>query len=96
MKRSGFGQWVSGVFDKDTMQNIINTGLGIWAYQKTGGGVVGQTGGSVLDDARDDYDKDKDKDNDRNDDGLGLGAIIGISLVGIALVGGVIYAVTKK
>lgn len=95
-QKTGFGQWISNVFDKDTMQNIINTGLGVWSYQKTGGGAGGQTGGSVLDDARYDYDKDKDKDKDSKEKGLGLGAIIGISLVGLALIGGVIYAVSKK
>lgn len=96
-KKSGFGQWVSGVFDKDTMQNIINTGLGIWSYQKTGGSVAPSTGGSVLDNARYEYDRggNDDKDSDK-DKGLGLGAIIGLSLLGIGLVGGVIYAVTKK
>jgi hypothetical protein len=97
MKKSGFGEWVSGVFDKDTMQNIINTGLGIWSYQKTGGSVAPSTGGNVLDEARYDYERggsggtDVDKGK-----GIGVGAIIGLSLLGIGLVGGVIYAVTKK
>jgi hypothetical protein len=79
------------------MQNIINTGLGIWSYQKTGGSIAPSTGGSVLDNARYEYDRggNDDKDSDK-DKGLGLGAIIGLSLLGIGLVGGVIYAVTKK
>ena len=38
-EKGKFGAWVGDVFDKDTMQNIINTGLGIWSYQKTGGAV---------------------------------------------------------
>lgn len=97
MKKSGFGQWVSGVFDKDTMQNIINTGLGIWSYQKTGGGAAPTTGGSVLDEARYNYERgDSGKTDDDKGKGIGVGAIIGISLVGLALIGGVIYAVTKK
>lgn len=97
--RGKFGSWVSGVFDKDTMQNIINTGLGIWAYQKTGGTGVGST--TPIDQGRQDYTGGNTgggtgSGNEDKPKGLGVGAIIGISLVGLALVGGVIYAVTKK
>lgn len=94
-EKGRFGSWVGGVFDKDTMQNIINTGLGIWAYQKTGGAGVG--GMTPIDQGRQDYSGNTGgTGNEEKPKGLGVGAIIGISLVGIALVGGVIYAVTKK
>lgn len=94
-----FGSWVSGVFDKDTMQNIINTGLGIWAYQKTGGAGVG--GMTPIDQGRQDYTGGgtggtTGGGGEKPPKGLSVGAIVGISLVGLALVGGVIYAVTKK
>jgi hypothetical protein len=93
--KSGFGSWISDVFDKDTTQNIINTGLGIYAYQKTGGtqgtnplqqgrsdvaqGNAGTTGG-----------------NEPSKGGLGTGGIVAISLGAIALVGFGIYYATKK
>lgn len=96
-EKGKLGSWVGEVFDKDTMQNIINTGLGIWAYQKTGGGI--STGGAnPIDQGRNENqggtqgggqgDNDKDK-------GIGVGAIIGIVLVGVSLVGIVIYSLTK-
>lgn len=95
-EKGKFGSWVGEVFDKDTMQNIINTGLGIWAYQKTGGGI--STGGAnPIDQGRNEYkdggqggDSDKDKDK-----GLGVGAIVGIVLVGVSLIGIVIYSISK-
>jgi hypothetical protein len=90
-----FGEWIKGVFTPDTTQNIINTGLGIWAYQKTGGAGI-----TPIQQGRYDYNPTAGNTtgggNNGGDGGLGVGAIVGISLVGLALVGGVIYAVTKK
>ena len=96
--KSGFGSWISDVFDKDTTQNIINTGLGIYAYQKTGG----TQGSNPLQQARTDVQTiagagtGSGSGNDNTSGGLGTGGIVAISLGAIALVGFGIYYATKK
>lgn len=94
--KSAFGSWISDVFDKDTTQNIINTGLGIYAYQKTGG----TQGSNPLQQARTDVQTgagaNSGSDNDNTSGGLGTGGIVAISLGAIALVGFGIYYATKK
>ena len=96
--KSGFGSWISDVFDKDTTQNIINTGLGIYAYQKTGG----TQGSNPLQQGRTDVQTGagtgtgSGSGNDNTSGGLGTGGIVAISLGAIALVGFGIYYATKK
>lgn len=96
--KSGFGSWISDVFDKDTTQNIINTGLGIYAYQKTGG----TQGSNPLQQGRTDVQTGAGtgtgtgSGNDNTSGGLGTGGIVAISLGAIALVGFGIYYATKK
>jgi hypothetical protein len=93
---TGFGSWISDVFDKDTTQNIINTGLGIYAYKKTGG-----TQGTLnpLQQGRSDVAQGNagtTGGNEPSSSGLGTGGIVAISLGAIALVGFGIYYATKK
>jgi hypothetical protein len=94
--KSGFGSWISDVFDKDTTQNIINTGLGIYAYQKTGG----TQGSNPIQQGRTDIQTGAGtgtgSGNDTTSSGLGTGGIVAISLGAIALVGFGIYYATKK
>lgn len=100
-KRKAFGETrVGEVLSNQVVQNLVNTGLSVWAYQKTGGGGQPVTADQILNSATvppagggstpkpDDKDKDKDK-------GLGTGAIIAVAVGGIALVGLVIYMVNK-
>ena len=94
--KSGFGSWLSDVFDKDTTQNIINTGLGIYAYQKTGGT---QGTPNPLQQGRSDVAQGNagtTGGNEPSSGGLGTGGIVAISLGAIALVGFGIYYATKK
>jgi len=94
--KSAFGSWISDVFDKDTTQNIINTGLGIYAYQKTGG----TQGTNPLQQGRTDVQTGagtgSGSGNENTGSGLGTGGIVAISLGAIALVGFGIYYATKK
>jgi hypothetical protein len=94
--KSGFGSWLSDVFDKDTTQNIINTGLGIYAYQKTGGT---QGTPNPLQQGRSDVAQGNagtTGGNEPSKGGLGTGGIVAISLGAIVLVGFGIYYATKK
>jgi hypothetical protein len=94
--KSGFGSWLSDVFDKDTTQNIINTGLGIYAYQKTGGT---QGTPNPLQQGRSDVAQGNagtTGGNEPSKGGLGTGGIVAISLGAIALVGFGIYYATKN
>ena len=95
-EKSGFGSWLTDVFDKDTTQNIINTGLGIYAYQKTGGT---QGAPNPLNQGRADVAQGNagtTGGNEPSSGGLGTGGIVAISLGAIALVGFGIYYATKK
>lgn len=100
-KRKAFGETrVGEVLSNQVVQNLVNTGLSVWAYQKTGGTTQPVSSDQILNSASinpagggstvkpDDKDKDKDK-------GLGTGAIIAVAVGGIALVGLVIYMVNK-
>jgi hypothetical protein len=100
-KRKAFGETrVGEVLSNQVVQNLVNTGLSVWAYQKTGGTSQPTTTDQILNSATvnpagggsnvkpDDKDKDKDK-------GLGTGAIVAIAVGGIALVGFTIYMVNK-
>lgn len=92
---TGFGSWLSGVFDKDTTQNIINTGLGIYAYQKTGG----TQGANPLNQGRSDVQGQTPTPpagEQGSSTGLGTGGIVAIALGALALVGFGIYYATKK
>ncbi len=96
-QRSGFGQWLSDTFDASTMQNIINTGLGVWSYQKTGR--TSTDGRSILDAARDEmgssyYPNDNTRGGSRS--GLTTTGIVLISVAAIGLIGFAIYKATKK
>lgn len=88
------GSFLSSTFDKDTTQNIINTGLGIYAYQKTGGT---QGGNNPLNQARQEIQPTPPQGQAQSaSTGLGTGGIVAISLGAIALVGFGIYFATKK
>jgi hypothetical protein len=92
---TGFGSWLSDVFDKDTTQNIINTGLGIYAYQKTGG----TQGANPLTQGRSDVQGQTPTPpagEQGSSTGLGTGGIVVIALGALALVGFGIYYATKK
>lgn len=93
--KSGLGSWLTDVFDKDTTQNIINTGLGIYAYQKTGG-TQGQP--NPLNQGRADVQGQTPPSQNQpsGSTGLGTGGIVAISLGALALVGFGIYYATKK
>lgn len=94
-ERSGFGQWLSDTFDAATTQNIINTGLGVWAYQKTGQTTSG--GKSILDAARDEMGGtpiDEGKQGAKS--GLTTTGIVLISVAAIGLIGFAIYKTMKK
>lgn len=101
-KRKAFGETrVGEVLSNQVVQNLVNTGLSVWAYQKLGGSgqpttnadqilnsaTVSPVGGGTTQ-------KPDDKDNNK-DKGLGTGAIIAIAVGGIALVGFTIYMVNK-
>lgn len=93
-EKGKFGSWLGSVFDAPTLQNVINTGLGIWSYQKTGGSV------SPITQGRQDYSFNTGTgtgtgSGDGKSGGMGIGAIVGLSLLGIGIVGIVIYSVTK-
>lgn len=94
-ERSGFGQWLSDTFDAATTQNIINTGLGVWAYQKTGRTTT--DGRSILDAARDEMGitpTDEGRRGARS--GLTTTGIVLISVAAIGLIGFAIYKTMKK
>lgn len=94
--KSGLGSWLTDVFDKDTTQNIINTGLGIYAYQKTAGT---QGGPNPLTQGRSDIQNTplpSGQNPPSGSTGLGTGGIVAISLGALALVGFGIYYATKK
>lgn len=93
---TGFGSWLTDVFDKDTTQNIINTGLGVYAYQKTAG-TQGQP--NPLNQGRADVQNQplpSGQNQPSGSTGLGTGGIVAISLGALALVGFGIYYATKK
>ena len=93
---TGLGSWLSDVFDKDTTQNIINTGLGIYAYQKTGGT---QGAPNPLNQGRSDVQGQiptPPAGEQGSSSGLGTGGIVAIALGALALVGFGIYYATKK
>ena len=92
---TGFGSWLTEVFDKDTTQNIINTGLGIYAYQKTGGT---QGAPNPLNQGRSDVQGQTPsaQNEPSGSTGLGTGGIVAISLGALALVGFGIYFATKR
>jgi len=99
--KKAFGETrVGEVLSNQVVQNLVNTGLSVWAYKKTGGSGQPATADQILNSATvnpagggtnvrpDDKDKGKNK-------GLGTGAIIAIAVGGIALVGFTIYMVNK-
>jgi hypothetical protein len=96
-EKSGFGQWLSDTFDAATTQNIINTGLGVWSYQKTGQTTSG--GRSILDAARDEMGgtttpMDEGKQGAKS--GLTTTGIVLISVAAIGLIGFAVYKTMKK
>lgn len=95
-QRSGFGQWLSDTFDAATTQNIINTGLGVWSYQKTGQTTSG--GRSILDAARDEMRITPPTDGGGQGarSGLTTTGIVLISVAAIGLIGFAIYKTMKK
>lgn len=91
---SKFGSWLSEVFDAGTTQNIINTGLGIWSYQKTGA----STQPTVLDMGRADVSgapTPTDQGAEGAKSGLTTTGIVVISIAAVSLIGFAIYKATR-
>ena len=90
---------VGQILSNDSIKNLINTGLGVWAYKKTGG-TVGQdsllnratVGGGVpypTGGGREQKSEDK-------KEGMGVGTIVLISVGALALIGGLLVIVNKS
>ena len=94
-QRSGFGQWLSDTFDANTTQNIINTGLGIWSYQKTGS-TTSPSGNTILDAARQQSQPPMDEGSQGAKSGLTTTGIVLISVAAIGLIGFAFYKTMKK
>jgi hypothetical protein len=94
-QRSGFGQWLSDTFDANTTQNIINTGLGIWSYQKTGS-TTSPSGNTILDAARQQSQPPMDEGKQGAKSGLTTTGIVLISVAAIGLIGFAFYKTMKK
>jgi hypothetical protein len=91
---SKFGSWLSEVFDASTTQNIINTGLGVWSYQKTGSSLQP----TILDTARVDTSTTPaptDQGAQGAKSGLTTTGIVVISIAAVSLIGFAIYKATR-
>jgi hypothetical protein len=90
---------VGQILSNDSIKNLINTGLGVWAYKKTGG-TVGQdsllnsatVGGGVPTPVGGGSDQ---KSEDKKE-GMGVGTIVLISVGALALIGGLLVIVNKS
>jgi hypothetical protein len=92
---------VGQILSNDSIKNLINTGLGVWAYKKTGGTMGTQdtllnsatVGGGTT--AAAPVGGGSIQQPTPTKDGMGVGTIVVIALTGVALVGAVIYFTTK-
>jgi len=92
---------VGQILSNDSIKNLINTGLGVWAYKKTGGTMGTQdtllnsatVGGGTT--AAAPVGGSSIQQPTPTKDGMGVGTIVVIALTGVALVGAVIYFTTK-
>jgi hypothetical protein len=87
----GWKAYFSNLFTPEFTQSILNTGLNVWSNKQIGQNAV--TTQNVLDEARQDL---QDNGGTTASQGMGVGSIILISVVALALIGGVIYYVRKK
>jgi len=87
---SGVG--ISDYLDPDTVKNIINTGLNIWASKS---GTTADTS-SNINDGRRDIPNNPNTPPPPSKKGLSTGAIVGISLGVLGALGAIIYFATKK
>jgi hypothetical protein len=87
----GWKAYFSNLFTPEFTQSILNTGLNVWSNKQIGQNAV--TTQNVLDEARQDL---QDNAGTTASQGMGVGSIILISVVALALIGGVIYYVRKK
>jgi cobalamin biosynthesis Mg chelatase CobN len=90
-KTSGWKDYFSNLFTPDFTRDILNTGLNVWSNKQIGQNAP--TTQNTLDEAR--YEL-QDKTDTTKSQGMGVGSIILISVVALALIGGVIYFVRKK
>ena len=93
---------VGQILSNDSIKNLINTGLGVWAYKKTGGSMGTQDGilnsatlGGGTATAPTPVGGGSNQQPAPTNDGMGVGTIVVIALTGVALVGAVIYFATK-
>ena len=94
---------VGQILSNDSIKNLINTGLGIYAYRKTGGS-LGQDnilnsatlggGGATSADVPVGGGTTPKPDKD-DKDGMGVGTIVLIAVGGLALIGGLLFIVNK-
>lgn len=92
---------VGQILSNDAIKNLINTGLGVWAYNKTGGTMGSQdnilnsatVGGSPSLPAP--VGGGSDQKPDDKEKGMGIGTIAVIAITGVALMGLVIYMTNK-
>lgn len=87
----GWKAYFSNLFSPEFTQSILNTGLNVWSNKQIGQNAV--TTQNVLDEARQEM---QDNAGTTASQGMGVGSIILISVVALALIGGVIYYVRKK
>lgn len=92
---------VGQILSNDSIKNLINTGLGVWAYNKTGGTMGSQdnilnsatVGGGTA--TTTPIGGGSDQKPDKKDEGMGIGTIAVIAVTGVALMGLVIYLTTR-
>jgi hypothetical protein len=93
---------VGQILSNDSIKNLINTGLGVYAYRKTGGtlgqdnvlnsATVGGGGATSADVPVGGGTNQKTKEEDT---GMGVGTIVLIAVGGLALIGGLLFIVNK-
>lgn len=93
---------VGQILSNDAIKNLINTGLGVWAYNKTGGTMGSQdnilnsaTVGGGVTSSPTPIAGGSDQKADAKDKGIGIGTIAVIAITGVALMGLVIYMTNK-
>lgn len=93
---------VGQILSNDSIKNLINTGLGVWAYKKTGGTMGSQdnilnsaTVGGGATSAPAPVGGGSEQKPTEEGKGMGIGMIAVIAVVGVALMGAVIYMTNK-
>lgn len=87
----GWKDYLTNLFSPEFTQSVLNTGLNVWSNKQIGQNAV--TTQNALDQARFDL---QEGSGTTASQGMGVGSVILISVVALALIGGVIYYVRKK